>query len=75
MDWGGFSHGKEPTPRWLPLRRFESWVGFRSSHGVLRQVRRTIPWFNSYPIRLPDAPSSHVNFDVREFLRVNYGIG
>jgi hypothetical protein len=30
---------------------------------------------NSYPIRLPDAPSSHVNSDVREFFRVTNRIG
>jgi hypothetical protein len=29
----------------------------RSSYGVLRQGRRTIPWLDSHPIRLPDAPS------------------
>ena len=33
------------------------WVATRSSYGVLRQGRRAIPWLDSHPIRLPDAPS------------------
>ena len=53
----------------MSVRLRGSWVGFLSSHGVLRQVRRTIPWFDTYPIRLPDAPSSHVNFDMRELFQ------
>jgi hypothetical protein len=53
----------------------EVWVGSLSSHGVLRQVRRTIPWLDTYPIRLPDAPSSHIDLDTRELFRVNNRIG
>jgi hypothetical protein len=52
------------------LRVGEDWVATRRSYGVLRQGRRTTPWLDSKPLRLPDAPSRRAH-GTRNLLRVS----